>query len=101
MLFLSPRNSDEAQRSVLEQADCHTFLCSQSAKAAVENLLQSQASLSKMTYHVAPSQEELLKDDFVPDVPYEKTVEEARFEPLVVLHTSRSIRSRTLHSGMR
>lgn len=42
-----------------------------------------------MAHFVVPEQEELLKDDFVPDFPYERTVEEARLEPLVVLHTSR------------
>lgn len=57
--------------------------------ARVQKLLQSHPRLSEMAHFVVPEQEELLKDDFVPDFPYERTVEEARLEPLVVLHTSR------------
>jgi hypothetical protein len=89
MLFLSPRNSDEAQHSVIEQACCNIFLCSKSMDARVRKLLQSHPKLSEMAHFVVPEQEELLKDDFVPDFPYERKVEEARLEPLVVLHTSR------------
>ncbi|KAK5467525.1 hypothetical protein LTS15_000498 [Exophiala xenobiotica] len=89
ILFLSPRNSAEAQRSVIEQADCIIFLCSQSMDARVQKLLQSHPSLSEMAHFVVPEQEELLKDDFFPDFLYERTVEEARLELLVVLHTSR------------
>jgi hypothetical protein len=61
--------------------------------ARVQKLLQSHPRLSEMAHFVVPEQEELLKDDFVPDFPYERTVEEARLEPLVVLHTSRLLRS--------
>ena len=62
-------------------------------EARVKKLLQSRAGLSKMNIFVVPEQEELLKDDFVPDFPYERTIEEARYEPLVVLHTSRLVTS--------
>lgn len=92
MLLLSPRNSDEAQRSVIEQADCNIFLYSKSMNARVQKLLQSHPRLAEMVHFVVPEQEELLQDDFVPDFPYERTVEEARVEPLVVLHTSRLFR---------
>ena len=88
MLFLSPRNSDEAQRSVIEQADCNIFLCSESWNFRVQKLLQGHTRLSEIAHYVVPEQEELLKDDFVPDFPYDRTVQEARSEPLVVLHTS-------------
>ena len=57
--------------------------------ARVRKLLQSHPRLSVMAHFVVPEQEELLKDTFVPDVAYGRTVEEARAEPLVVLHTSR------------
>ena len=89
MLFLSPRNSDEAQQSVIKQADCNIFLCSQSMDTRVRKLLQTDPQLSKMAHFVVPEQEELLNDDFVPNFPYERTIEDARSEPLVVLHTSR------------
>jgi hypothetical protein len=89
MLFLSPRNSDEAQRTVIEQAECNIFLSSHSMNARIKKLLQSHPRLSGMAYFVVPEQDELLKDEFVPDFAYDRTVEEARLEPLVVLHTSR------------
>lgn len=44
-----------------------------------------------MASYVVPEQHDLLRDEFVPDYPYEKTLEQARYEPLVVLHTSRSV----------
>lgn len=52
-------------------------------------LLESHPSLSRMTLYIVPEQQDLLKDNFEPDIPYKRTVEEARHEPLVVLHTSR------------
>ena len=55
----------------------------------VRKLLQTDPKLSKMAHFVVPEQEELLNDDFVPNFPYQRTIEEARLEPLVVLHTSR------------
>lgn len=91
MLYLSPRNSEEAQRCVVEEADCRIFLYSKSTEARVQKLLQSHPRLSTMARYIVPEQQELLKDEFVPDFPYERTVEEARYEPLVVLHTSRSV----------
>jgi hypothetical protein len=91
MLFLSPRNSDEAQRCVIEEADCKIFLSSQSMDARIQKLLQSHPRLARMTRFVVPEQEELLEDVFVAEFLYERTVDEARSEPLVVLHTSRLI----------
>jgi hypothetical protein len=55
----------------------------------VQKLLDSHSRLSQMVHFIVPEQEELLKDGFEPDIPYERTVEEARGKPLVVLHTSR------------
>lgn len=89
MLFLSPRNSDEAQRSVIEQADCYVFLCSQSMETRVQKLLASHSRLSQMVQYTVPEEQQLLEDHFEDDFPYERTVEQARKEPLVVLHTSR------------
>jgi hypothetical protein len=89
MLYLSPRNSDEAQLAVVEQAACKIFMYSQTMELRVRRLLQSHPRLSKMSHYVVPEQETLLRDEFVPDFPYEKTVEEARSEPLLILHTSR------------
>lgn len=91
MLLLSPRNSDEAQESVIEQAKSGTFLCSTSYEVRIKRLLDARLKLRGVTLFVVPEQEELLRDDSVPDFPYLKTVEEARSEPLVILHTSRVV----------
>lgn len=93
MLFLSPRNSDEAQQSVICEASCQKFLCSASMEARVEKLIQGRSNLSNMSCYVVPEQRDLLRDEFVPDYPYDKTIEQARYEPLVILHTSRSVQT--------
>lgn len=93
VLFLSPRNSDKAQCSVIQEANCQKFLCSSSMEPRIRKLLHDHAELSEMTQHVVPEQNELLKDEFVADVPYDRTLEQARYEPLVILHTSRLVRA--------
>ena len=89
MLFLSPRNSDLAQSSVIEQATCKKFLSSSSMESRISKLLQARRELSSLAHFIVPEQAELLKDEPVSDFPYERTVAEARHEPLVTLHTSR------------
>ncbi|EME39170.1 hypothetical protein DOTSEDRAFT_75048, partial [Dothistroma septosporum NZE10] len=88
MLYLSPRNSDEAQRAVIEEADCKLFLYTTSMKTRMDKLFASHQRLLDMTHIIVPEQEDLLEDKAVPDFPYERTVEQARREPLVILHTS-------------
>lgn len=97
MLFLSTRNSDEAQESVITQASCDIFLSSQSMEEKVRKLLKSRPSLSKIAHYVVPEQNDLLKNEFIPEFSYNRTVEEARYDPLVILHTSRLVQfSRSL-----
>ena len=91
MLFLSPRNSDDAQYSVMEQAESHKFLCSASFNDRVKKLIRRRPKSSKTLQYVVPEQKELLKDESVANFPYERILEEARSEPLVCLHTSRSV----------
>ena len=55
----------------------------------VTKLVQGRPESSKMLQYVVPEETELLKAEFVPDIPYERTIEQARREPLVILHTSR------------
>ncbi|KIX05583.1 uncharacterized protein Z518_06455 [Rhinocladiella mackenziei CBS 650.93] len=99
MLYLSPRNSDEAQYAVMKEANCHKWLCATEIKAKVEALVEnrplktldansSQTESWNDTLTVVPGQTELLKDEPTPPFRYSKTLEEARWEPLVMLHTS-------------
>lgn len=89
MLFLSPRNSEEAQEAVIEQADCKKFLFASSMQSRIEKLIKSRSKLSAMACYVVPEQNDLLKDEFVRNFPYRRTLEQARSEPLVIIHTSR------------
>ncbi|OQU95819.1 hypothetical protein CLAIMM_01986 [Cladophialophora immunda] len=99
MLYLSPRNSDEAQYAVMKEADCRKWLCAAEMKPKVEALVQnrppkaldpngSQTESWNDTLSVVPGQVELLKDEPTQSFPYTKTLEEARWDPLVMLHTS-------------
>ncbi|KIW87610.1 uncharacterized protein Z519_11935 [Cladophialophora bantiana CBS 173.52] len=99
MLYLSPRNSDEAQYAVMKEADCHKWLCATEIKTKVEALVENrppktlnansgQTESWNDTLTVVPGQTGLLKDEPTPSFSYNKTIEEARGEPLVMLHTS-------------
>ncbi|EXJ70135.1 uncharacterized protein A1O5_07208 [Cladophialophora psammophila CBS 110553] len=99
MLFISPRNSDEAQYAVMKEADCHKWLCATEIKAKVEALVENRPPRTLNTNSgrseswndmltVVPGQTELLKDELTPPFSYKKTLKEARWEPLVMLHTS-------------
>ena len=60
-------------------------------EARVRSLAQSRPELSNMALFVVPEQNDLLKDEAVPEFPYDRTLEEARSEPLVIIHTSRQV----------
>ncbi|KAH7020725.1 uncharacterized protein B0I36DRAFT_251534, partial [Microdochium trichocladiopsis] len=85
MLFLSPKNSLEGHRAVLESAECHHWL----ANAQDDHLADS---LFAVRPHVAisPSLDELLRVEPVKQYPYRKSFEEARQDPCWMLHTSGS-----------
>lgn len=100
MLFLSPRNSDEGQYAVVDEANCHKWLCSEEMKDRVQGIVSRRPKTqlnSNINGHVAeddflmviPDLFEWLKDEPVPEFLWEKTVEDVRYETFVVLHTSR------------
>jgi hypothetical protein len=102
MLYLSPRNSDEAQYAVMKEADCHKWLCATEMKPKVEALVanrppkaldtnSSQTECWNDTLNTVPGQPELLIDEPTHAFGYNRTLEEARWEPLVMLHTSRFV----------
>ena len=109
MLLLSTRNSDEAQYSILEQAKCRKFLCASSMKKRVDALVRNWPSrefqkqsngdkkealvgvVTKVRVFEVPEQPDLLRNEPEPQVLYKRTVEEAKREPLVILHTSRFV----------
>ena len=102
MLYLSPRNSDEAQYAVMNEAQCHKWLCAKEMRVRVEGLMQGRPKpngnadaerkgVEEDLVIDVPDQGELLKDEPTPVLRYEKKLEEARWDPLVMLHTSRFV----------
>ncbi|KAG5928420.1 putative NRPS-like protein biosynthetic cluster [Claviceps sorghi] len=83
--FISPRNTPEIQRSLFQHTNCKHVWYAESFSAAVQTWTQGQA----MSCWQVPLETEWLRAQTTP-FPYTKTYEEARFDPLVVLHTSGS-----------
>ncbi|KAI1827661.1 hypothetical protein F4861DRAFT_329213 [Xylaria intraflava] len=84
--FLSPANSPSAQLSLLEQTDCWNICFPLSYKALVQPWLQSR----RMNIVEADQPDSWFPSHRVPEIPYQKTFEEAQWLPFVVLHTSGS-----------
>ncbi|KAL7917709.1 hypothetical protein ACQKWADRAFT_325439 [Trichoderma austrokoningii] len=84
-LFISPRNSIEAQLSLFKKTKCSQILYESSMQSTVEPLLQFYPMPSK----AVPPLEVWLQSTAA-HVPYNVSFEEARFHPLAVLHTSGS-----------
>ncbi|KAG5915210.1 hypothetical protein E4U42_000100 [Claviceps africana] len=83
--FISPRNTPEMQRSLLQHTNCKHVWYAESLSAAVQTWTQGQA----VSCWQVPEETEWLRAQTTP-FPYTKTFGEARFDPLVVLHTSGS-----------
>ncbi|PTB67771.1 acetyl-CoA synthetase-like protein [Trichoderma citrinoviride] len=84
-LFISPRNSIEAQLSLFKATDCTQIIYDASMKSAVETWLQSY----RMPATVAPDMDVWLQST-APHLPYDTPFEEARWHPMLVMHTSGS-----------
>ncbi|KAK3492004.1 uncharacterized protein B0T23DRAFT_404154 [Neurospora hispaniola] len=84
-LFISTRNSAEAQVNLFELTNCNVLVFDQSYKATVQPWLHER----EMTAILALPADEWFPAD-QEDFPYNKTFEEAEWDPLMVLHTSGS-----------
>lgn len=84
-LFISTRNSAEAQVNLFELTNCNILVFDQSYKATVQPWLHER----EMTAILALPADEWFPAD-QEDFPYNKTFEEAEWDPLMVLHTSGS-----------
>ncbi|QPG94061.1 putative secondary metabolism biosynthetic enzyme [Epichloe festucae Fl1] len=83
--FVSPRNTVEGQQSLFKRTNCKHIWYSESFQSAVDTWTRG----TKITSWQVPPWEEWLRAE--PTLfPYTKTYEEARWDPLVVLHTSGS-----------
>ncbi|KAL1636519.1 Histone transcription regulator 3 [Neofusicoccum ribis] len=85
-LFVSPLNSLEASRSIVETTEClRIFYADPFAKVAKD--LQSAAASRNLEVAQIASLDECLTAESTP-YPYEKTFEEAKWDPIVIIHTS-------------
>ncbi|KAI1275904.1 hypothetical protein F5Y07DRAFT_399961 [Xylaria sp. FL0933] len=85
-LFISPRNSHEAQISLFEATDCRIICFPDSYRAVVDPWIKQK----DMQIMVVDSLEDCFASRDVPHFSYDKTFEEAEWTPAVVLHTSGS-----------
>ncbi|KAF5714611.1 nonribosomal peptide synthetase [Fusarium mundagurra] len=85
VLFISPRNTPAVQLSLFEATDCRYLYTTESFKEAM------QPCLDQRTMEVATIESiDTLLDVTPKPFPYSRTMEQARWDPLVVLHTSGS-----------
>ena len=80
-----PQYSPLAKASLMEQADCKTVIVPAGPSPAIDMILE----FHKMQAHKIPSIKDLFGNDHFKDE-YEKTLELARSEPFILLHTSGS-----------
>ncbi|RWA04794.1 hypothetical protein EKO27_g10315 [Xylaria grammica] len=86
VLFISPRNSQEAQINLFEKTDCRILWFAKPFSSAVQSWVQER---EMQTFQVSPLQE-WFPTEQVAHFPYEKTFEQAEWEPFCVMHTSGS-----------
>ncbi|KXJ87371.1 hypothetical protein Micbo1qcDRAFT_216469 [Microdochium bolleyi] len=86
-LLISPRNTTEAQLSLFEKTDCDTLLIDSALRPLAQQWLGARPSMQAI--EIAPFAE-WFTEEAAPHVPYTKTYDEAKWDPLVVLHTSGS-----------
>ncbi|KAI0913540.1 hypothetical protein F4823DRAFT_622138 [Ustulina deusta] len=85
-LFISPRNSQQAQISLFEKTGCHILWFAEPFSQVVKPWLLER---KMQTLQVSPLQQWFPAEQ-VPHFPYVKTFEQAEWDPFCVLHTSGS-----------
>ncbi|KIA75602.1 hypothetical protein HK57_00616 [Aspergillus ustus] len=85
-LFISPRNSVEAQVNLFNKTDCDLLYHDQAFAAMAKPWVAGRTGMKSV---VTPAWDEWVSTPVEP-FPYPKTFEEAEWDPFVVLHTSGS-----------
>ncbi|KAI1851567.1 hypothetical protein JX266_003029 [Neoarthrinium moseri] len=85
-LFISPRNSQEGQINLFDKTDCNIVVFPKSHHKIVQPWLQER----DMKAVEVGDFEKWFPPKEVPHFPYNKTFEQAEWDPVVVLHTSGS-----------
>ncbi|KAL2129416.1 hypothetical protein VTI74DRAFT_7827 [Chaetomium olivicolor] len=85
-LFISPRNSLEGQLNLFEQTNCHIIWFDGAYRDMVQSWVQERDMHALMTFPV----DAWFPEEHIEPYPYNKTFEEAEWDPLLILHTSGS-----------
>lgn len=85
-LFISPRNSHEGQMNLFEKTDCKAIWFD----AGFRNVVQPWLAERDMGATIATPVDQWFPEEKWPHFPYDKPFDEARWDPMVVLHTSGS-----------
>ncbi|KAI1152952.1 hypothetical protein F4825DRAFT_417250 [Nemania diffusa] len=85
-LYISPRNSDQAQINLFKKSGCRILWFAESFSPVVKPWLRER---EMKTLQVSPLQQ-WLPTTQVPPFPYVKSFEQAKMDPFCVLHTSGS-----------
>ncbi|KAL1982511.1 hypothetical protein VTN96DRAFT_1236 [Rasamsonia emersonii] len=92
MIFPSPRNSNEAHYAVLKAAGCSKFLHATTTAALAQSLKDgwphAEGTSGELLTLQVPEYQEFLDETPAPHYPYEKTFDEAKNDPFLILHTS-------------
>lgn len=86
-LFVSPRNSKEGQINLFDKTDCHHVVFPKSHSQVVHTWLAERPKINAIE---ADEFDKWFPETKVAHFLYNKTFEEAEWDPLVVLHTSGS-----------
>ncbi|OJD31552.1 nrps-like enzyme [Diplodia corticola] len=86
-LFISPLNSFEASKSIIESTTCQRIFYAPPMEQVAKTLSSTAAPRAVEVVQIASLEECLMADSTKP-YPYEKTFEEAKWDPVVVIHTS-------------
>jgi len=84
-LFISPRNSVQGQLSLFKATNCNFLFYDKSYESAVQLWLRER----EMKLIVVPSVNSWLQSSATP-FPYSRTFDDAKWDPIVVFHTSGS-----------
>lgn len=92
MIFPSPRNSNEAHYAVMKAAGCSKFLHARTTAALAQSLKDgwphAEGASGELFTLQVPEYQEFLDEAPAPHYPYEKTFDEAKNDPFLILHTS-------------
>ncbi|KAM0490540.1 hypothetical protein ACHAP8_011445 [Fusarium lateritium] len=84
-LFISPRNPTTVQLSLFENTRCHVLYCTESTRPMMQPCLDKRL----MQVLTIDTLDYLLNTSAAP-FPYDRSIDQSRWDPLVVLHTSGS-----------